>query len=369
MSWLDHHATSERLSAEAEVAILRGEVQRANELYRAAATAEEEALQSLDKSKARTVGITAVSAASLYYKAGDLRTAEALAHRFLSDTSLVPFAVDQLRGVLQSIWSEEVRQHSTVDFAAGEVIVSVSGGEIVEGGAPVDLILEKVQTVQALFYRTAEWMRGLPHRSRGRPSREIQDAFRPWLFQTVPGSYQFAVAVQEPAQGSLFQTDMPRPADLAAEFLRIVRASVEAPEEELPEVIPDAAYRSTILKLTRNLAPIGKKFSQLEIRGPTGRAVTLVPNTRTAVTGVIRATERGNELSGELQALRGVLRAVHLDKDWIEVTVYGRHVRITQVGEAVDDVIGPMVNHPVKVSVLRVKSGKFHFRDIESEEP
>ena len=60
-------------------------------------------------------------------------------------------------------------------------------------------------------------------------------------------------------------------------------------------------------------------------------------------------------------------RAVHLDKDWIEVTVDGQPVRVSRVGEAVDDVIGPMVNHTVAVQVSRVRDRRY-FLDIEVEE-
>jgi len=48
-----------------------------------------------------------------------------------------------------------------------------------------------------------------------------------------------------------------------------------------------------------------------------------------------------------------VLRAVHLDRDWLEVTVDKDHIRVEDVGEAIDDLIGPMVNRPVIVHVVR----------------
>jgi hypothetical protein len=57
------------------------------------------------------------------------------------------------------------------------------------------------------------------------------------------------------------------------------------------------------------------------------------------------------------QIIRGILRAVHLDQDWLEVTVDSEHVRIIGVGDAVDDVIGPMVNHAVIVQVTRDTNG------------
>ena len=66
-------------------------------------------------------------------------------------------------------------------------------------------------------------------------------------------------------------------------------------------------------------------------------------------------------------ALRGVLRAVHLEKDWLELYVNDASVRISGVVETVDDVIGPMVNHSVVVQVSRDNKGTYIFRDIELE--
>lgn len=370
MTWLQHHTASEQLAAAAEIAARRGDVARAQALYAQAAESEGQALADLEPAKSRTRGISSVSAVSLYYKAAQLQTAERLAYRWLASEHLPDFAAEQLRGLLTSIWSEQVRKQAKISFAPGQVIVSVKGGEIVEGGAPLDLIVEKVQTVQALFYRTAEFLRGLPHRKRGGPTKEIQETCRPWLFQASPGSYQFAVAVQEPRQGRLFDSGEPRPKEVADQFLSILRASAEAPEEELPVLVPNADYRSTFLKLTRNLAPTGKRFSQLEIRSATDtHALSLLPSTRQAVDQAIRAARAAvPTVAGEEETIRGVLRAVHLDQDWIEVTVDAVHVRIEQVGEAVDDVIGPMVNHPVVVQVTRDDRGKRHFGDIERDE-
>ncbi len=366
MTWLEHHERSERLAGEAE-SVRAKDAARAREIYERAASEEEQALADLDRSKTRTFGITVVSAVSLYFKASEFRIAESLAHRSLTEQGLPAFAREDLRLLLQSIWSEEARQASDLEFAPGEVVISVRGGQVVQGGAPLELILDKATTVQSLFYRTAEWLKRRPHRTRGGPGKDIREMFRPWLFQTAPGSYQFAVAVEAPQQGSLFQTGEPTPADLAGEFLRIVRASAEAPEEDLPAIVTDPTYRSTILKLTRNLAPTGKIFSQLEIRGTSGGAVTLIPETRGTVSRALRATAPSPPIEGRHEELRGVLRAVHLDKDWIEVTSEGDHVRIDRVGEAVDDVIGPMVNHQVIVQT-RVDSKGRHFVDIEAEE-
>jgi hypothetical protein len=64
-------------------------------------------------------------------------------------------------------------------------------------------------------------------------------------------------------------------------------------------------------------------------------------------------------------SLRGILRAVHLDKDWLELMVKEMPLRIKGVGETVDDVIGPMVNHEVTVTAIRIGESDYTFRDIE----
>ena len=42
------------------------------------------------------------------------------------------------------------------------------------------------------------------------------------------------------------------------------------------------------------------------------------------------------------ESLHGLLRAVHLDNDWLELAVDNERVRVIAVSEEVDDVIGPL---------------------------
>lgn len=375
MTWLEHHSQSERYASDAEIACHQHEIERAQELYTKAAEAERNALFSLDTSKVRTYGISAVSLVSLYFKAARLDEAETMAHRLLATEYLPDFARAQLRNLLQSVWSESVRERANGHFAPGQVMVAIKGGEVVEGGAPLDLIVDKVKTVQSLLYRTTELMKEWPHRKRGGPKREIQESCRPWLFQAVPGSYQFAVAVEEPQQPELglLEDPKPRPKEIADKLLDILEASAESPEGTLSEVVQEADYRETFLKLTRSLAPTGKGYNQLDIRfSPESRTITLDASTRETVTAAIRAQR--SSLHAELESgspteqIRGVLRALHLDRDWIEISVGSESINIGQVSDAVDDVIGPMVNRPVIVQVVHDAGGRYHFRDIEADE-
>ena len=369
MSWIEHHALSERLAARAQAVLHEDRQTEALELYAQAAKEEVRALEDLDPAKRRTIGVSAVSAVSLYYKSRDFLRAEATAYKWLAEEKLLAFSKKQLQTLLQAIWSEQIRDQADLGFAPGQVLVSVDGGQILAGGAPLDLIVDKAKVVQTLFYRTAEFLSELPHRARGAPNKNIQESCRPWLFQAAPGSYQFAVAIQESPQEEMFETGRPAPRAISDCFLRILRASVDDPAGSLPEIVPDPKYRNTFLTLTRNLAPTGKTCETLEIRSPSeSQAVSLDATTRKNIGHTIRKVKETEEPpTTRTEEVKGVLRAVHLDKDWLELAVDGQLRRIDGVGEQVDDVVGPMVNKPVTVHVS-MRGEKARFVDIEVDD-
>lgn len=366
MTWADLHAESERLAIEAQLTLRERNVGKALDLYKQAADAERRALDQLDKSKTRTRGITAVSAVALWFKAGEYTLAEQLAHSMLADIDIPEFAREELRNLVQAIWTESSKQKAGVTFVPGQVMVSVKGGEVVTGGAPLDLIVDKVQTIQSLFYRTIEFINSVPHRRVGRPAKDLQDSCRPWLFQSAPGSYQFSVAIQKPTQPDFFKQDI-EPERIAQHFLEIVSASSGSDTAELARLVPDESYRTTFLKLARNLAPTGKSFDRIELRasGET-RPVALGVESRTSINQQLRMKSDTSATENAVpEELRGTLRAVHLDKDWLDIVVDGISMHVVGLQDAVDDVIGPMVNRSVIVRAVRVSQNKLNFVDIE----
>jgi hypothetical protein len=68
MSWADLHQESEQFAAEAHM-VASQSAERARELYAKAAQLEAAALGELAPTKLRTIGITAVSAVALLFKA------------------------------------------------------------------------------------------------------------------------------------------------------------------------------------------------------------------------------------------------------------------------------------------------------------
>ncbi len=70
MSWIEHHTQSEHKASNAEL-----QERKARILYGEAAVEEELAFKDLDKTSLKTLGITAVSAVSLWLKAGQNQNA------------------------------------------------------------------------------------------------------------------------------------------------------------------------------------------------------------------------------------------------------------------------------------------------------
>lgn len=370
MTWAHWHAESERFASQAEVEARRKDALAAKSLYLKAAEAENQALLELAPNKPRTLGITAVSAASLWFKARAFKKASQLCYLMLGRGDLPDFAADQLKALVQAIWIEESKSEAEVAFLPGQVNFSVKGGEVVVGGAPLDLIVDKVKTIQSIFYRTIEESQDMPLRRRGDPKREVQDACRAWLFQMPPGSYQFSVAIQEPPQRDFFKATVD-PNLIAERFLKVLRASASGDAGQLELIVPDTDYRSTFLKLARNLAPTGTTFGQMEISSALGgEVVELRPENRKTISAEINRLKPKRLTDSETveETLRGVLRAVNLDKDWIEVVSDGGTHHIVGLAEALDDVIGPMVNRRVVVKVRRDASLKYKFDDIELDE-
>lgn len=366
MTWAELHAESERLAIEAQLASRTRNPEHALALYKRAAESERKALNQLDVSKVRTRGITAVSAVALWFKASEYALAEQLAYSMLADPHIPEFAREELRNLVQAIWTESSKLKAGVTFVPGQVMVSVKGGEVVTGGAPLDLIVDKVQTIQSMFYRTIEFLNGAAHRRAGPPSKELQDSCRPWLFQAAPGSYQFSVAIQKPAQQDFFRQEVV-PEQIAQHFLEIVGASSGEDMTELERLVPDESYRTTFLKLARNLAPTGKTFDRIELcASGEARPVGLDVQARTNINQQLRLKSSQSDAEEAVaEELRGTLRAVHLDKDWLDVVVDGASMHIIGLKDAVDDVIGPMVNRSVVVRVVRESAKKLKFVDIE----
>ena len=131
MTWNEYHSRSERYASDAQMAQISRDFDRAKHFYGLAAEQEELALSALDPSKARTLGITAVSAAALWYKAGEFEKARELSSLWLKTGLLPPFAEAEIQDLLSEIENienlmsavEEWRASVPVSFLAREKLI------------------------------------------------------------------------------------------------------------------------------------------------------------------------------------------------------------------------------------------------------
>jgi len=374
MSWLNYHSQSEQYVSLADAALKKGYIEEAEKYFIEAAKSEEQAISFIDQSKKRTLGITVVSTVALYFKGKELEKAKLVAHGWLSSSKLPEFAIDQLQKILQTIWNEESFKEVGVQFTKETVLFEVSGGMVVPGGAPLDLIHRKVDEVKSLFYRIIEMQLDRPFR-KGPPPSEIQEQFRPWIFQAAPNSYQFAVRIQKPRQLKLFPDKESEIEEITGKFFEVLEASAKESPIELSRIVPNKDYRDTFLRITRNLAPTGKSFDKLEIKSAIDKEsspITFIHESRKTMNETLRKMKpkSSEHIKLEEKQLFGILRALHLGKDWLEIVIpdTSEAVKIWETGDVIDDIVGPMVNQKVKVDVLVKPDGKYIYQDIQSDE-
>jgi hypothetical protein len=90
--WQQHHRLSETLAVRAEQLARAGDTVRAAQEYEQAARHETAALRQVPPGKSRTLGILAVSATALWYKADCQQEAKDLAREYLAVPELPDFS-------------------------------------------------------------------------------------------------------------------------------------------------------------------------------------------------------------------------------------------------------------------------------------
>lgn len=356
------HQEAQRLASLGEIALTSGEESRARELYAAAAEAEQSAFDRTPSDRKRTRSILAVSATSLLYKAQKHDDSELAIFRFLGRGDLNPWAQEQLRELLEVVADERFLLSSLNQRYAGEsVTVSLRGGMIGSGTGPLDLVLKKIASVKSLLYRFAEWVGEYPLRVRGAPPAELQDLIQARVAEPAVGSYRMEIRLTEPSQIELFESPRVSAADVgiaAFEFLERLNRGSRA---DIEDYVPDERYRKAFLDLSNAIAPDGKKVNEVGLYHSQSEKVTSI-----YLTGALKRKIRQvrsplpTGSHQERHSLEGVLRALHLDKNWLEITdESGEHVKCDTLPDMLDDVVGPMVNNMVIVSgPLRTRYGQ-----------
>jgi hypothetical protein len=368
------HRQSQELSLKAAELMTAGSVDEARSLFFQAAALEAEALEQVETGKARTRGILNVSLVSQYYKAQAYQQAKTAAYQALARSDLPDFAQEQLQELLGVIWEEEGLKSRELQSSGETIMVSLRGSGIGTGRAPAGIAMNQMVGLNSLLYRITEWLSGSPLRKQGAPQQSIRDLCQPWISQPQSGSYRFGISLIENVQLPLFDRATVTAREITEGLLKIVNA-VSPPEiqsshrENISLIVPNTEYRQAMLKLLRNIVPDGRRLTEVELTLISDRE----PERAALYYGSKRSIDRvlwsdyPNEPPED--QISGVLRALHLDRNWVEIaTDDDPHLRCQIEHAVLDDVLGPMVNQRVLVSGRwenATKQSRFRLFDIE----
>jgi hypothetical protein len=357
----DQHATAQELSVRAAALLEQGHSDEAERHFAKAAKHEATALAAVPVDKIRTRSILSVSVASLLYKGAQLDEAERIIFRYLAPGDLATWADTQLRELLHIVSDERLLKASLARRYSGESIsLTLRGGEIGAGTGPLDLIIEKVSGFRSLLCRVAEWVGKYPLRHQGPPPKELKDLFEARATEPAMGSYRLEIRLTEPIQPDLFEPLRVPPAEVSDRLFDFLECLTKGNKEDLEASVPESDYRKALLQLTRNIVPSGKRIGEIGIyRAKRDRLQSVYLNDALPPK-IKQAIPRERPFSEEHTSHRGVLRAVHLDQNWLALTLEdGSQIKCDTVAEMLDDVVGPMVNKQVLVSgTLRQKRQK-----------
>lgn len=356
----DQHSSAQELSVRAATLLAEGDAAEARRLFGEAAKQEEAALAALPADSVRTRSVLCVSVASLLYKAVRLDQAERAIFSYLASRDLDAWAEGQLRELL-SVVSDERQLVSTLDrrYSGETITVSLRGGQIGAGTGPLDLVLEKAAGFRSLLYRAAEWVGEFPLRHQGPPPKELQELVQARVAEPAAGSYRLEIRLTEPVQPQLFEPPRVPPAELSERLFEFLQCLTRGNPKDVEDLVPQTEYRKALLQLTRNITPRGKRVREIGIyRTKDGRLET-VCLTEALPSKIWEAMPKDTSSAEERRSYRGVLRALHLDSNWLMLKLEdGIHIKCDTVHTMLDDVVGPMVNRNVSVTgTLRQRQG------------
>ena len=134
------------------------------------------------------------------------------------------------------------------------------------------------------------------------------------------------------------------------------------------EAVPDPAYRQAFLRLARNLSPNGSAHQTLVVRtsGPAApdRTVTLDPSTRAFFEQALRSDQQKAHYERAVLPLTGKLRAVDLNRGWIQLTQDETNTRVTGVSRQDHNIVLELMDQLVVVHATP-RDGQLHFDRIE----
>lgn len=364
------HLRSQSKAIEAYQAMADAKPELARHLYAEAAEQEEIALQEIPRDAKKTYSALALSLAALLYKSAKYDAAESACYKFLADNLIQGHYRGALRDLLDYVRDEQLLSQSGQEYLVPELGFSFKGGEVGFGTAPAEAILSQISGYHSIARRLAESQWGMDFRTAGPPSAKLDSRLSARISQPTSGSYRFRLRFAA-SQTSLLQAVDERfsTSEIPTKLFDVVRAAASGDIEAVKKLQLSELYRDALLKLVRNVIPDGKVLGSVElveVKGFNDRAFSLNSSARSRVAEVIR--HFSPPPTEDEIFLKGVLRAVHLDEQWLGLlSPDGANIRCKTGKNVLDDVVGPMVNRNVIAHVVRSRKKRDTLKLLDIE--
>lgn len=352
---LMYHNEAMLLAEKAQLLRIRGEEQEAMGLFRQALELERRAAELTGVDDEPTRSVLYRSAGSLAMDCGMSSVAERLFAAGLAGNPPSIIA-EEIRDLMEDVVFTRHLDLRGIHLEPSELQMSLAGNAIGYGMARTDDFLGRVRDLEKVVQRTAERRLGRPYRERGRPLKEVAEAFE--IFLSVPRAASFAVSVRIGRREPRLPLGAEPEAEVLDEILDLFELAETEPEA-LSRRIPDPAYLRNFVALAKNIAPDGERVSLVgftAIRGNETRMVSLrKPGSFIHLPTPVQELE---EHQGEEVIVQGVLHYaddVGAGDGTIKLeTERGKHTSIRVPEGLMADIVRPLWDHEVQVVGMQI---------------
>ena len=345
---------SDELSFRAERRLSGGDIDAAKELFSEAAELESELADDVPPEQRRLKSALAVSAVSLWYRAGRFERGIRMCHRFLAQSDrLTTASINEL----EDLWDRMKAEGSLEDLVDDPMDlvplnIKLDGGRIRRGVAPATLVKRREETVISQLTRVVEWKMSKPYRTSGGATVEVNAQLEVFSTPAKAASYGIRLFLLPGDEPELEHTRI-APASILKEYLTLAQAALSG-VSSLAQFIEDEKYLQYFAKSFREMAPDGSDIGSVTFESQSWRHGTyscqFLPEHRNKL-----SRELGNWERQELPTLvRGVLMGADLtvSDPWINLETNDGETRKVSIDPDTDpDAIRAKFNRNVVVQV------------------
>jgi len=373
----DLHPRAMDLAEEAFGHLRRGDEARAKTYFLEALKLEQEAaflLQPVEGSEPSR-SILFRSAAFLAYNAEDFDSAERLVAQGLA--GFPPFEIkEELKDLYEDINFKRHLAAKGIALSDNQWVMTIHGNATSFGGTLVEPLLDRVDRVTALFYRTIERLLGFKYRASGGTTKEIKDSYGLYIRAFAPSSFAVAFQIGAPdPQISLFPEEESRqsldPNFVVDELMKCLWVWENRKDGTLKEIIDDETYYENFVGLAKQIAPDGddvKMVAFTTVRQGEEKPVAL-RTSRKQLRGALSSTSAPQEQSKLI--LKGLLRFASSPRSkpygTVHVTDAETTHKIRVPISVMKDVVQPYYEERVTITASR-RGQHLYLEEIEKEE-